>query len=124
MDNSVGKTVNLSHGTSGSTAFAYSCPRNTVKSINGAYSPLNDAHYFGKVIFDMYDDYVGSSPLTFKLTMKVHYSNSYENALWDGSSMTFGDGASTFYPLVSLDVSSHEDSPGKDRKRVGVGKGG
>src|SRR3546814_132142 len=55
MDNSVVKTVNLNHGTSGSTAFSYSCPRNTVKSINGAYSPLNDAHYFGKVIFDMYD---------------------------------------------------------------------
>src|SRR3546814_12210839 len=71
MDNSVVKTVNLNHGTSGSTAFSYSCPRNTVKSINGAYSPLNDAHYFGKVIFDMYDDYVGSSPLTFQLTMKV-----------------------------------------------------
>jgi vibriolysin len=37
--------------------------------------------------------------------MKVHYRTSYENAFWDGSAMTFGDGASTFYPLVSLDVS-------------------
>ena len=26
--------------------------------------------------------------------------------------MTFGDGASTFYPLVSLDVASHEVSHG------------
>ncbi|MEP0178001.1 MAG: M4 family metallopeptidase [Paraglaciecola sp.] len=26
--------------------------------------------------------------------------------------MTFGDGANTFYPLVSLDVSSHEVSHG------------
>ena len=112
MDNSVVKTVNLNHGTSGSTAFSYTCPRNTVKQINGAYSPLNDAHYFGKVIFDMYDDYVGSAPLTFKLTMRVHYSNNYENAFWNGSSMTFGDGASTFYPLVSLDVSAHEVSHG------------
>jgi len=42
----------------------------------------------------------------------VHYSNNYENAFWDGSSMTFGDGASTFYPLVSLDVGSHEVSHG------------
>jgi Zn-dependent metalloprotease len=33
--------------------------------------------------------------------MKVHYSTSYENAFWDGTAMTFGDGASTFYPLVS-----------------------
>jgi len=112
MNNANVKTVNLNHGTSGSTAFSYTCPRNTVKTINGAYSPLNDAHYFGDVVYDMYNAYVGVPPLTFQLTMRVHYSNSYENAFWDGSSMTFGDGASTFYPLVSLDVSSHEVSHG------------
>lgn len=106
------KTVNLNHGTSGSTAFSYTCPRNTVKQINGAYSPLNDAHYFGNVIFNMYQAYMQSAPLTFQLMMRVHYSTNYENAFWDGSSMTFGDGASTFYPLVSLDVSAHEVSHG------------
>jgi Zn-dependent metalloprotease len=112
MNNTNVKTVNLNGGTSGSTAWAYGCPRNTVKAINGAYSPLNDAHYFGKVVYDMYGAYVGVAPLTFQLTMRVHYSTNYENAFWDGSSMTFGDGASTFYPLVSLDVSSHEVSHG------------
>ncbi len=112
MNNASVKTVNLNHGTSGTTAFSYTCPRNTVKTINGAYSPLNDAHYFGNVIFNMYNAYIGKPPLTFQLVMKVHYSNSYENAFWDGSSMTFGDGASTFYPLVSLDVASHEVSHG------------
>ena len=124
MDNAVVRTVNLNHGTGGNTTFSYNCPRNTVKSINGAYSPLNDAHYFGKVIFDMYDDYVGSSPLTFKLTMKVHYSNNYENAFWDGSSMTFGDGRNTFYPLVSLDVSSHEVSHGYTEQNSGLNYSG
>jgi vibriolysin len=112
MNNTNVKTVNLNHGTSGSTAFAYTCPRNTSDPINGAYSPLNDAHYFGKVVFDMYNAYVGVPPLTFQLMMRTHYSNNYENAFWDGSSMTFGDGANTFYPLVSLDVSSHEVSHG------------
>ncbi len=120
MDNALVKTVNLNGGTSGSTAFGYTCPRNTVKQINGAYSPLNDAHYFGKVIFDMFDAYVGSAPLTFKLTMKVHYSSNYENAFWDGSAMTFGDGASTFYPLVSLDVSAHEVSHGYTEQNSGL----
>ena len=112
MNNANVKTVNLNHGTSGSTAFAYTCPRNTVKTINGAYSPLNDAHYFGSVIYNMYNAYIGRPPLTFQLTMRVHYGNSYQNAFWDGSSMTFGDGGSTFYPLVSLDVASHEVSHG------------
>ena len=112
MTNTNVKTVNLNHGTSGSTAFAYTCPRNTVKTINGAYSPLNDAHYFGNVVFNMYNAYLGIPPLTFQLQMRVHYSNSYENAFWNGTAMTFGDGASTFYPLVSLDVSAHEVSHG------------
>ena len=108
------KTVNLNHSTSNtsSTAFSYTCPRNTTKAINGAYSPLNDAHYFGNVVFNMFQAYVGQAPLTFQLQMKVHYRSSYENAFWNGSAMTFGDGASTFYPLVSLDVSSHEVAHG------------
>ncbi len=107
------KTVNLNGGTGASTtAFSYTCPRNTVKTINGAYSPLNDAHSFGSVIFNMYNAYIGKNPLTFQLVMRVHYSTSYENAFWNGSTMTFGDGATTFYPLVSLDVASHEVSHG------------
>ena len=108
------KTVNLNNGSTNTsnTAFSYTCPRNTVKSINGAYSPLNDAHYFGGVIFNMYLAYLGRAPLTFQLVMKVHYQTNYENAFWNGSAMTFGDGATTFYPLVSLDVSSHEVSHG------------
>ncbi|MBO7942914.1 M4 family metallopeptidase, partial [Streptomyces sp. S9] len=58
--------------------------------------------------------------LTFQLTMRVHYSNSYENAFWDGSAMTFGDGATTFYPLVSLDVSAHEVSHGFTEQQSGL----
>ncbi|WDE05336.1 M4 family metallopeptidase [Thalassomonas viridans] len=120
MNNANVKTVNLNHGTSGSTAYSYTCPRNTHKTINGAYSPLNDAHYFGGVVFDMFNDYVGTPPLTFQLTMRVHYSNSYENAFWDGSSMTFGDGQNTFYPLVSLDVSAHEVAHGFTEQNSGL----
>ena len=120
MNNTNVRTVNLNHGTSGSTAYSYTCPRNTVKSINGAYSPLNDAHYFGGVVFDMYQAYVGTPPLSFQLRMRVHYSNNYENAFWDGTAMTFGDGASTFYPLVSLDVSAHEVSHGFTEQNSGL----
>ena len=120
MNNTNVKTVNLNGGTSGTTAFSYTCPRNTVKTINGAYSPLNDAHYFGHVVFDMYNSYVGTPPLTFQLSMRVHYSTSYENAFWDGSAMTFGDGATTFYPLVALDVAAHEVSHGFTEQQSGL----
>ncbi len=116
------KTVNLNHATTNTstTAFSYTCPRNTTKSINGAYSPLNDAHYFGNVVFSMFQAYVGMPPLTFQLQMKVHYRTSYENAFWNGSAMTFGDGASTFYPLVSLDVSAHEVAHGFTEQQSGL----
>jgi len=112
MNNTDVKGVNLNGGTTGTTAFSYTCPRNTYKTINGGYSPINDAFSFGKFITAMYPAYTGYNALTFQLIMRVHYKTSYENAFWDGSEMNFGDGASTFYPLVSADVAGHEVSHG------------
>lgn len=120
MNNANVRTINLNGGTSGSSAHSFTCPENTVKEINGAYSPLNDAHFFGNVIFNMYNDWVGTAPLSFQLQMRVHYSSNYENAFWDGSAMTFGDGQNTFYPLVSLDVSAHEVSHGFTEQNSGL----
>ncbi len=120
MSNTNVKTVNLNHSTSGSSAYSFSGTNNTHKAINGAYAPLNDAHFFGGVIFNMFNDWLGTAPLTFQLTMRVHYSNNYENAFWDGSAMTFGDGQNTFHPLVSLDVSAHEVSHGFTEQNSGL----
>lgn len=113
-------TINMNHATTGGTVHQFTCPENTVKEINGAYSPLNDAHYFGNVVFNMYRDWYNTAPLSFKLKMRVHYSKNYENAFWDGSQMTFGDGATTFYPLVSLDVAAHEVSHGFTEQNSGL----
>ena len=113
MNNANVKSVNLNGSTGTSTtAWAYTCPRNTTKAINGAYAPINDAHFFGGVITKMYPAYTGYNALSFQLVMRVHYGSSYENAFWNGSNMSFGDGASTFYPLVSVDVAGHEVSHG------------
>ncbi len=112
MNNANVKTLDFNNGTSASNAFSYACPRNTVRYVNGAYSPLNDGHYFGGSVFNMYQAYLGVAPLPFQLTMNMHYGVNYENAFWDGTSMTFGDGGPTFYPLISLDVAAHEVSHG------------
>ncbi|GAA5442687.1 neutral protease [Microbulbifer sp. NBRC 101763] len=112
MDTTNVETVDLNHGTSGGSVHQFTCPYNDYKEINGAYSPLNDAHFFGGVVFNMFNDWYNTSPLTQKLRLRVHYGNNYENAFWDGSQMTFGDGRNTFYPLVSLDVTAHEVSHG------------
>ena len=123
MNNTDVKTVDLNNTTSGSSAFVYGiwleC-YNDHDAVNGAYSPLNDAHYFGQVVFDMYNEWLNIAPLNFQLTMRVHYGTNYENAFWDGSAMTFGDGATTFHPLVSLDVSAHEVSHGFTEQHSGL----
>ncbi|NIM12746.1 MAG: hemagglutinin [Candidatus Aminicenantes bacterium] len=106
------KTVDLNHGTSGNKAYSYPCYENTHKQINGAYCPLNDAHYFGHVVYNMYMDWYGVPPLPFQLALKVHYGVNHENAYWTGNSMLFGDGYVIFYPLVGLDVVAHEVSHG------------
>lgn len=120
MNNSNVKTVNLNHSSIGNSAYEFICPENTVKSINGAYSPLNDAHYFGSVIFNMFRDWLDATPLTFQLQMRVHYLTGYENAFWDGSSMTFGDGYTRYYPLVSLDIAAHEVAHGFTEQNSGL----
>jgi PKD repeat protein len=113
-------TVDLNHGTSGDTPYSYTCYENTHEAINGAYCPLNDGQFFGQTIYNMYQAWYGVPVLPFQLEMRVHYSTGYENAFWDGSSMTFGDGATTFYPLVCLDVSAHEVSHGFTENHSGL----
>lgn len=39
----------------------------------------------------------------------VHFDNAYDNAYWNGSVMTYGDGSGTYFDiLTSLDVAAHE----------------
>lgn len=95
-------------------------------TINGAASPTNDALYAGYVIKHMYQDWYGMQVLKnadgspMKLVMRVHYGQGYENAYWDGKQMTFGDGDTMMYPLVSLGVGGHEISHGFTEQHSGL----
>jgi bacillolysin len=78
---------------------------NTAKD-NGAL----DAHWAGMVTYDYFknkhafNSFDGNNAL---MKTYVHYSKSYDNAFWNGSVFTFGDGSS-FDILTSLDVFGHE----------------
>jgi vibriolysin len=120
MQNTNVKTNNMNQRRTGGSLWTFTCPTSSGDGINGAFSPINDAHHFGGVVHDMYNSWFGAPPLSFQLVMNVHYSRNYENAFWNGSSMNFGDGASTFYPLVSLDVTSHEISHGFTENNSGL----
>lgn len=85
---------------------------------NGGYSPTNDALYAGQVIKDMYKNWYGLDALLteegkpMKLVMRVHFGRGYENAFWDNQQMTFGDGDTVMYPLVSVGIGAHEIAHG------------
>ncbi|NVO32615.1 M4 family metallopeptidase [Hymenobacter lapidiphilus] len=75
-----------------------------------------DAHFGAQATYDYWKvvhnrnsyDNAGA-----KIKSYVHFDDipggaGYENAYWNGSVMTYGDGATTFKPLTSLDVCAHE----------------
>ncbi|MDB4941786.1 MAG: peptidase [Labilithrix sp.] len=100
------KTVTLAGKTSG-----------TGTVISGSLSNIgdaaeNDAHGFAEVTLNMLSEWMGYNSIDeagYKINSRVHYSKNYENAYWDGTQMTYGDGAATFYPLSgAVDVVAHE----------------
>ncbi|XP_046358081.2 uncharacterized protein LOC124136252 isoform X2 [Haliotis rufescens] len=110
LENAYVKVVDLNQGTNRNNraASSYTCANGYDDAINGAYSPVLDAMNFGTKSARMFIEWYTMTPLNFKPVLFVHYSSNYENAFWDGSSLTFGDGRRTFYPLVNQDVIAHE----------------
>lgn len=95
-----------------------------LEAVNGGYSPDNDALFGGNVIKDLYKKWYGLDVLVnrdgspMKLVMVVH--DPIDNAFWDGSQMTFGDGVRMFYPLTSIGVAAHEVSHGFTEQNSGL----
>ncbi len=73
-----------------------------------------DAHWATQEVYDYWKNeqnrfsYDNNNTL---MLSYVHYSNNYDNAFWDGTEMTYGDGSGLpwgFSPLTSMDVTAHE----------------
>ncbi|WP_432940900.1 M4 family metallopeptidase [Kribbella sp. CA-253562] len=74
-----------------------------------------DAHFGAQLTWDYYKNVHGRSGIFNNgqgARSRVHYGNAYVNAFWDGSQMTYGDGAGNARPLTSIDVAGHEMSHG------------
>jgi Zn-dependent metalloprotease len=74
-----------------------------------------DAHFGAAKTFDYFKNVHGRNGIFGNGTgvpSRVHYGNAYVDAFWDGTQMTYGDGASNARPLVALDVAGHEMSHG------------
>jgi Zn-dependent metalloprotease len=95
-----------------------------------------DAHYGAGKTYDYYLNthgrrgidgnagpayYTSIDGVTGLVSSKVHYSTNYNNAFWNGSYMTYGDGdGSTFSPLVTLDICGHEMTHGVTERTAGL----
>ncbi|HEV2801557.1 MAG TPA: M4 family metallopeptidase [Pyrinomonadaceae bacterium] len=87
-----------------------------------------DAHYGAAKTYDYFNTthgrrgidgnggpvlYTSADGVTGLISSKVHYGVGYNNAFWNGNSMTYGDGnGSSFSPLVTLDICGHEMTHG------------
>lgn len=73
-----------------------------------------DAHWGAEMVYDYWK--IRHGRLSYdnantSIRSYVHYGPAYDNAFWNGSVMTYGDGSggtTGFKPLVSLDVCAHE----------------
>ncbi len=79
-------------------------------------APINDAHGFAEETLNMMSEWYGHNSIDdngFVILSRVHYSTNYENAFWDGTQMTYGDGDTLFHPLSGdIDVVGHEINHG------------
>lgn len=79
-----------------------------------------DAHWGAEVVLDYWKIIHNRSSYDDKGTKVfnyVHYGDAYDNAFWNGTAMTYGDGSyqggtnpnsGSFAPLTSMDVCAHE----------------
>lgn len=81
-------------------------PDSADPAVNEAYQYTGDTYDFYQQVFNR--NSVDDHGLT--LTSSVHYGDNYDNALWNGQQMIYGDGDGQYFQrfTVCLDVIGHE----------------
>ncbi|WP_283788445.1 PKD domain-containing protein [Bermanella sp. WJH001] len=78
------------------------------------YSMINDAMFYGSLVFDMYEELLGIRPME-KIRIRAHYGSLMSFNLWahwDGAYVNFNDVMFRAYGSASLDTVSHEITHG------------
>ncbi|MFC7774780.1 M4 family metallopeptidase [Flavobacterium sp. GCM10027622] len=111
------QTYNMKKGTNYSSAVNFTDVDNnwTAAEFNNTNkdNAALDAHWGAEKTYDYFSTVHSRNSYNnagAKINSYVHYSSNYNNAYWDGSRMTYGDGSGTggFNALTSLDVAAHE----------------
>jgi len=110
------ETYNMRRGTNYDIAVNFTDDDNNWNNVNVLKDEVaTDTHWGAEMTYDYYLNYHGLAGLEGKdmpLISFVHYGSAYENAFWNGSWASFGDGAGSSKPFVSLDVVAHEFTHG------------
>ncbi|XP_025105705.1 uncharacterized protein LOC112571109 [Pomacea canaliculata] len=88
-------------------ASSYDCEEAT-DQINGAYSPILDALFYGTTVGRMFEDWYNTTPLDEQITIRVHVGVNLAESFWTGQEVLLGDGNDTLHPLVSIESIAHE----------------
>lgn len=110
------QTLNLKKGTSYAAAVEFRDSNNIWNNTNANLDQYaTDAHWGSEMTYDYFWNIHGRNSIDnagFLLKSYIHYSTNYTNAFWNGSYMTYGDGASPYTPLVTMEIAGHEISHG------------
>ncbi len=121
-------TLNMKKGTNYSAAVNFTDVDNnwTATEFNNANkdNAALDAHWGAEKTYDYWKNVHGRNSydnLGTSLKSYVHYASNYDNAYWNGSVMTYGDGSGTYFDaLTSLDVAGHEIGHAVCEKTAGL----
>ena len=104
-------TFNMQTGTTYANAVDFVDDDNDWNNVNAQKDEVaTDAHWGAEETYDYFLSEHNRNSFDdkgAKIYSFVHYSKDYDNAFWNGSFMTYGDG-NTFKPLTALDVCGHE----------------
>ncbi|MFT5823189.1 MAG: Zn-dependent metalloprotease/chitodextrinase [Crocinitomix sp.] len=118
------RTFDMNQGTSYGDAVDFIDDDNDWDNVNPEEDEVaTDAHWGSEMTYDYYFDIHGRNSIDnagFQLNSYVHYDAAYDNAFWDGSRMTYGDGNVSFSPLTSIDVAGHEVTHGLTSNTAGL----
>ncbi len=112
------QTYNLNNSTNQGNGVDFTNNSSTWTSTTNDDHAAYDAHWGAEKTYDYYwtqhnrDGIDGSGML---MVSYVHYGSNYNNAFWDGTAMSYGDGSGTsggFNPLTAIDVCGHEFTHG------------
>ncbi|WP_264520107.1 M4 family metallopeptidase [Flavobacterium sp. N1994] len=109
-------TYNMKKGTSYTAAVNFTDADNNWTSVEYANTNKDngalDAHWGAEKTYDYWSTVHGRNSYNnagAAIKSYVHYSTAYDNAYWNGSVMTYGDGSGTYFDiLTSIDVAGHE----------------